>query len=192
MDGAELKKNLVYNDGVHYRCSCAGALRGLSVLLGSPAAAMTEADAFLEHEVSSAKQLTEPDTTLQQAEFNYRARRLSAAMEQFGMLAAMHDHPFAWLRIGNICHRRGDASGALDAYQRAARAASRSAEFDDLGQRAIMNQALLGLDQTQLALEALGLRAAVQADKGWMGEMQLRLEELSAAMPGIAVKDAQQ
>lgn len=131
------------------------------------------------------------NATLETAEFNYRARRLSAAMEQFGMVAAMEDHPFAWLRVGNICHRRGDASGALDAYKRAAKAAARSAEFAALGQRAVMNQALLGLDQAQSALETLGMKSPGSGDAKWIDEMQLRLQELSAAIPATKPQNAQ-
>ena len=130
------------------------------------------------------------NVTLEAAEFNYRARRLSAAMEQFGMVAAMEDHPFAWLRVGNICHRRGDASGALDAYQRAANAAAKSPEFAALGHRAVMNQALLGLDQAQSALETLGMNSPGGGDAKWIEEMQLRLQELSAAIPATKAQNA--
>lgn len=163
---------------------------GMCAGLLAPAVASAEADGVTADRLPVVEQAITSEATLQTAEFNYRARRLGAAMEQFGMIAAMQDHPFAWLRVGNICHRRGDAGGALEAYQRAAKAAARSPEFADLGHRAIMNQALLGLDQAQLALESLGMKAGGTADNQWVDEMQLRLEELSAAIPDIAIKDA--
>lgn len=165
-------------------------LLGICAILLAPVDAKAETDNLVvAASLPSSEQKFASDATLQTAEFNYRARRLSAAMEQFGMIAAMQDHPFAWLRVGNICHRRGDASGALDAYQRAAKAASRSPEYVELGHRAIMNQALLGLDQAQLALESLGMKASGVADNQWVDEIQLRLEELAAAIPDIAVTD---
>ncbi|MGH1357966.1 MAG: hypothetical protein ACRBC3_04315 [Burkholderiaceae bacterium] len=127
------------------------------------------------------------DPTLEKAEINYRARRLTAAMEQFGMIAALHDHPFAWLRVGNILHRRGDVVGALDAYQRAQRAARQADRFAQLGARALMNLALLGLDQAQLALEAFGNVDAPRATSPWVKEVQTRLSELTAALPAKPV-----
>lgn len=120
--------------------------------------------------------------TLQKAEENYRARRLDAAMEQFGMIAAMDDHPFAWLRIGNICHRRGDVSGAFDAYRRARQAASGSPQYAQIRAQAIMNLALLGLDQAQLALEDLGTENATPDSRRWAHEVRLRLGELNNAL----------
>ncbi len=120
--------------------------------------------------------------TLQKAEANYRARRLDAAMEQFGMIAAMDNHPFAWLRIGNICHRRGDVSGAFDAYQRARASASGAERFAELQARAVMNLALLGLDQAQVALEDLGLPDRQRASGRWVDEVRLRLDELAGTL----------
>lgn len=179
---------------IHNRIACGCLFLGITANLIVPAYANAQVEAEAHSQIDNHLLKTEPistsEATLQTAEFNYRARRLSAAMEQFGMIAAMQDHPFAWLRVGNICHRRGDASGALDAYQRAAKSASRSSEYAELGHRAIMNQALLGLDQAQLALESLGMKSTGVADNLWVDEIQLRLEELSAAIPDIAVKDA--
>lgn len=125
------------------------------------------------------------NATLEKAEINYRARRLSAAMEQFGMVAAMQDHPFAWLRVGNICHRRGDVTGAFDAYKRAQIAASQSERFADLRDRAVMNLALLGLDQAQVALEQINASGAGKASATWVTEVRTRIGELSDAMPGV-------
>lgn len=167
-----------------FRVCFLSALVALSGVAGQPVFAQEQPDSQPLQGISSQLARSPDDPTLEKAEINYRARRLTAAMEQFGMIAALDDHPFAWLRVGNILHRRGDVAGALDAYQRAHRAAARSSRYAALGARAMMNQALLGLDQAQLALDTLSGKPARQATDPWLNEVRTRLEELSAALPG--------
>ncbi len=164
----------------------------LSVVLGfgsQSLLAQDQPDHPLYQGISSQLARSPDDPTLQRAEINYRARRLTAAMEQFGMIAALNDHPFAWLRVGNILHRRGDVVGALDAYRRAHQAAGRERRYAPLGARAMMNQALLGLDQAQAALDALTGAPARQATSPWIAEVRTRLDELSAALPNKPAVD---
>lgn len=120
---------------------------------------------------------------MQGAELNYRARRYDVALEQFGVIAAMQDHPFAWLRIGNIWHRRGEVGQAFDAYTRARDAASTSQRLSGLRDRATMNLALLGLDQAQIAVEEMHTARAAAPSQQWQQEVAARLDELRTGLP---------
>ena len=119
---------------------------------------------------------------LEHAESLYKARRYDEAMSAFGVLAATEDHPFAWLRIGNIWHRRGDVPMALDAYVRAQSRGQQTSSDERLAVRATMNIVLLALDQAQIALEALGKNPGAPSDP-WAREIVLRMEELRAVLP---------
>ena len=121
---------------------------------------------------------------LNQAESNYQAGRYVHAIEQFGMVAAMNNHPFAWLRIGNIWHRRGNAAMALDAYRKASDLSATSEQHRKLWSRAMMNMTLLGIDQARQAVIALGPAQKEKASVQWASEIRLRVQELQRALPG--------
>lgn len=125
---------------------------------------------------------------LELGEAAYRARRYDAAMEQFGVAAAAHDHPFAWLRIGNIWHRRGQVALAMHAYGRARDAAAALGQQRGVRERAVMNIALLSLDQARQALDALGQSAGSDAERRWRTEVGIRLRDLldQVDAPGTA------
>ncbi|MEZ5652438.1 MAG: hypothetical protein R3E87_18015 [Burkholderiaceae bacterium] len=123
---------------------------------------------------------------LERAEAAYRARRYEVALEQFGLVAATDDHPLAWLRIGNIWHRQGQVAMAMDAYGRARDAAARVGQKRGLRERAIMNIALLSLDQAQRALDAAGDRVGAPDNRRWHAEVELRLHELLDSIVGGA------
>lgn len=127
---------------------------------------------------------------LELAEAAYRARRYDEALDRFGLLAAGSDHPFAWLRIGNIWHRRGQVAMAMDAYGRARDSAAALGHVRGLRERAIMNIGLLSLEQARRALVAVGPVSG--ADPRWQREMQLRLAELGDALgaPQVAAEAA--
>jgi len=126
---------------------------------------------------------TEPKL-LNKAESNYQAGRYVHAIEQFGMVAAMNNHPFAWLRIGNIWHRRGNAAMALDAYRKASDLSATSEQHQKLWSRAMMNMTLLGIDQARQAVVALGPLQKQNASVQWASEIRLRVQELQRALPG--------
>ncbi|MEZ5741309.1 MAG: tetratricopeptide repeat protein [Burkholderiaceae bacterium] len=113
----------------------------------------------------------------------YRARNYDVAMDQFGLVAASSNHPFAWLRIGNIWHRRGNVPMALDAYNRARDAAAPNGQQAALFYRALMNISLLTLEQARQAVTEIGATAGGSGTAKWLGEIRLRLTELSAAVP---------
>lgn len=61
------------------------------------------------------------DRLLGEAESAYRAGRWGQALESFKAVTAFDaDNPQAWLRIGNLNHRRGQLLAAASAYRRAA------------------------------------------------------------------------
>ncbi len=124
--------------------------------------------------------------SLQAAEFHYRARRFDQALEHFGMIAAMQDHPFAWLRVGNIWHRRGQVGRAFDAYLRVDQAAGVASRFSALRDRAAMNRALLGIDQAQLVVEEMRMAKISVPSRQWQHEVLTRLDELREAFPNDA------
>ncbi len=121
---------------------------------------------------------------LSQAESNYQAGRYVHAIEQFGMVAAMNNHPLAWLRIGNVWHRRGNAAMALDAYRRASELSATSEQHRKLWSRAMMNMTLLGIDQARQAVVALGPAQKETASAQWASEIRTRIQELQRALPG--------
>ncbi|MEZ5660987.1 MAG: hypothetical protein R3E83_21480 [Burkholderiaceae bacterium] len=121
---------------------------------------------------------------MERAEAAYRARRYDVALEHFGMVAASEDHPLAWLRIANIWHRQGQVAMAMDAYGRARDAAARLGQQHGLRERAIMNIALLSLDQAQRALDAAGAVVTAPENRRWQAEVQLRLHELLDSLAG--------
>lgn len=58
---------------------------------------------------------------LGEAEASYQAGRWAQAMEAFRAVTAFDAaNPFAWLRIGNLHHRRGQLLAAASAYRKAA------------------------------------------------------------------------
>lgn len=120
---------------------------------------------------------------LQLAEQQYQAGQYESALHGFGMIAAMQGHPFAWLRVGNVWHRRGNASMAANAYQRARQAASLSPRHSKLRYRAIMNLALLGLEQASQALDEVGPVDTSSISPVWLSEVRTRLHELQARLP---------
>lgn len=64
---------------------------------------------------------------LGEAEAIYQEGRWSQAMEAFKAVTAFDaGNPFAWLRIGNLHHRRGQLLAAASAYRKAAGAAAAS------------------------------------------------------------------
>ncbi|MGC1441904.1 MAG: hypothetical protein WA888_14960 [Burkholderiaceae bacterium] len=119
---------------------------------------------------------------LRLAEQDYQAGRFGPALDRFGIAAAMSNHPFAWLRVGNIWHRRGHVAMALDAYARARTTAAKSPGHLGLLKRANMNLALLGLDQAKRSLQTIGMQKN-PADAAWFGEVGLRIAELQRVLP---------
>lgn len=115
---------------------------------------------------------------LEEGEAAYRGRRREAALVAFQRAVTIApDQAFAWLRLGNLHHQRGDAFKALAAYRRAASRGSGEGTDPALRAKALYNLALINLDlaqQTLRTLERIGppattagprepLAAAVQA-----------------------------
>lgn len=127
-----------------------------------------------------------PDSALlKQAEQDYQAGRFAQAIERFGIVAAMNNHPFSWLRIGNIWHRRGQVAMAIDAYARARTSAAISPKHQGLWRRAMINMTLLGLDQAKQSIHAIGPDRQSQIGVSWAKEIRLRLSEIQQALPPL-------
>lgn len=135
-------------------------------------------------DVPVAQTVTQLDQELlRRAETSYQRGRFEIAREQFGLVAAMNNHPFAWLRIGNIWHRQGRSSMAIDAYTRAQRSAGAIDGHQGIAQRAQKNLTLLGLALADRSLRAVGGGATGSAGNRWKNEVRRRVVLLEASLP---------
>ena len=128
---------------------------------------------------------------LRRAEASYQRGRFEIARDQFGLIAAMNNYPFAWLRIGNIWHRQGRSSMAIDAYSRARQSAGAVDGHQGIAQRAQKNLALLGLALTDRSLRAIGAGAVGSGADRWTIEVRRRLVRLEASLPTAPVLTAE-
>lgn len=89
---------------------------------------------------------------LAEAETLYRASRLDEALAAFRtIVGADPGHAHAWLRIGNVLHRKREWFDALSAYRKAARPQADPA----IREKAVYNVALLNLELARQALKRL-------------------------------------
>lgn len=127
-------------------------------------------------------------SALQRAESVYKQAAYDEALSRFSVIAAMHDHPFAWLRIGNIWHRRGQIAMAIDAYTRASESSKRSGGSQGVLSRAQKNLAMLGLSLASDAIHVVSTVSAdhhttrVAANVQWRNEMRKRMASVGAAL----------
>ena len=101
---------------------------------------------------------------LAEAEAHYRGGRFDEALPAFrGIVDADPDHAHAWLRIGNLLHRKRDWFDALSAYRRAARPQADPV----IREKAVYNVALLNLELARQAIKRLDrIRADINAGQG--------------------------
>ena len=104
-----------------------------------------------------------------QAEDAYRARRFDEAVIGYERLLALQpSNAQAWLRLGNVHHRRRDWFKALTAYRRAAARSHAGVDTEpSLRAKAIYNVALINLElarQSLRSLERLGEGAGAISD----------------------------
>ncbi|TXL65990.1 DUF192 domain-containing protein [Zeimonas arvi] len=93
-----------------------------------------------------------PDGRLAEAETLYRASRFDEALPAFrAIVDADPAHAHAWLRIGNILHRKREWFDALSAYRKAARPQADPA----IREKAVYNVALLNLELARQAMKRL-------------------------------------
>lgn len=109
---------------------------------------------------STATELVEPGV----AEQLYRSARFDESLLAFrGIVAADPDNAHAWLRIGNVLHRKRDWFDALSAYRKAARPQAEAA----IREKAVYNIALLNLELARQAMKRLErMRSQAGADEG--------------------------
>jgi uncharacterized membrane protein (UPF0127 family)/tetratricopeptide (TPR) repeat protein len=92
------------------------------------------------------------DPRLADAEQLYRDGRYAEALPLFRAIVASDPaHAHAWLRIGNLMHRKRDWFDALTAYRRAARPGADAV----IREKAVYNVALLNLELARQALKRL-------------------------------------
>ncbi len=117
----------------------------------------------------SADRRIELEKRLAEAERLYRGGDFNEAMPVFRSIVdidAAHAH--AWLRIGNLLHRKRDWFNALTAYRRAARPQADLA----IREKAVYNVGVLNLELARQALKRLErIRADDDAGRG-MGDAQ--------------------
>ena len=104
-----------------------------------------------------------------QAEEAYRTRRFDEAVIRYERLLALQpSNAQAWLRLGNVHHRRRDWFKALTAYRRAAARSHAGVDTEpSLRAKAIYNVALINLElarQSLRSLERLGEGAGAISD----------------------------
>src|SRR5690606_29530817 len=93
-----------------------------------------------------------PNGRLAEAETLYRASRFDEALPAFRTIVdADPAHAHAWLRIGNILHRKREWFDALSAYRKAARPQADPA----IREKAVYNVALLNLELARQAMKRL-------------------------------------
>jgi len=94
----------------------------------------------------------QPIERLAEAEALYRSSRFDDALPAFrSIVEADPAHAHAWLRIGNILHRRREWFDALSAYRKAARPQADPA----IREKAVYNVALLNLELARQAMKRL-------------------------------------
>lgn len=112
-----------------------------------------------------------PNGRLAEAEILYRASRFDEALPAFrAIVDADPAHAHAWLRIGNILHRKREWFDALSAYRKAARPQADPA----IREKAVYNVALLNLELARQAMKRLerirseqgGVNGRVPAPRG--------------------------
>jgi tetratricopeptide (TPR) repeat protein len=90
--------------------------------------------------------------SVEQAEQLYRSSRFDEALAAFrAMVGEDPANAHAWLRIGNVLHRKRDWFDALSAYRKAARPQADPA----IREKAVYNIALLNLELARQALKRL-------------------------------------
>jgi uncharacterized membrane protein (UPF0127 family) len=112
-----------------------------------------------------------PNGRLAEAETLYRASRFDEALPAFrAIVDSDPGHAHAWLRIGNILHRKREWFDALSAYRKAARPQADPA----IREKAVYNVALLNLELARQAMKRLerirseqgGVNGRVPAPRG--------------------------
>lgn len=129
---------------------------------------------------------------LERGEAAYRGGRADEAMAAFERVVSLEPgHVLAWLRIGNLHHRRNDRFKALGAYRRAAARGDGEGTDSALRAKALYNLALINLELAQQSLhtlERIGPAAAAAGPREPIGEairsVRQRLDALAG--PGSA------
>lgn len=132
-----------------------------------------------------------PEATVflfREAEEAYRTRRWDVALDNYRRVVALQpDHAGAWLRIGNLHHRRGQWLAAASAYRKAADRAARdgaAAEPDgavagnpspaagprDIQAKALLNLASVNLELAEAALTQAAALSRASTDQAPAGE----------------------
>lgn len=139
----------------------------------------------------------DPASLQSQAEEAYRARRFDEAVARYDRLLALQpSNAHAWLRLGNVHHRRRDWFKALAAYRRAGARSLAGVETEaPVRAKAIYNVALINLElarQSLRSLERLGDAAVAAGDPaplaGEIARTQRRLDAFPAS--GIVSRPA--
>lgn len=111
---------------------------------------------------------------LEEGEAAYRARRHDEALAVFQRVVAIDPaQTQAWLRLGNLHHRRGKWFEALSAYRRVAARGSGDGVDASLRAKALYNLALINLDLAQQSLrtlERIGPAAAAAGEREPLSE----------------------
>lgn len=128
--------------------------------LPNPEPGTEDGKASVQEGESTATELVEPGV----AEQLYRSARFDESLLAFrGIVAADPDNAHAWLRIGNVLHRKRDWFDALSAYRKAARPQAEAA----IREKAVYNIALLNLELARQAMKRLErMRSQAGADEG--------------------------
>ncbi len=124
----------------------------LDAATGQPAAPPLDAASALPPAASH-----DPQALLARAEGSYRERRFDEALVLYDRLLSLQpSNAHAWLRLGNIHHRRRDWFKALAAYRRAAVRSIAGVEIEpSLRAKAIYNTALIDLELARSSLRSL-------------------------------------
>lgn len=141
-----------------------------------------ESEGSMANEVSRGSE--EVSQALQAAEQAYRDRRFDEALAAFRQLA--EDEPanaHAWLRIGNVLHRRRDWFDALSAYRKAARPQAATA----IREKAVYNIALLNLELARQAMKRLE-RIRDEAGASGLAERRRDASVGEAAITGLSTQ----
>lgn len=95
------------------------------------------------------------ERVLAEGESEYRARRIAQALESFRQVAEIDpSNALAWLRIGNLHQQLGEFAPAAAAYRMAAGTVDLD-RWREVRDKALLNLALLGLDEADAALAQL-------------------------------------
>jgi hypothetical protein len=96
------------------------------------------------------------ERALNEADALYRSRQSGQALHAYATLVEIDaGNPQAWLRLGNLHQQAGRNEEATDAYRRAARVRAATPPEAEARGKALLNIALLGIDDAARAIDAL-------------------------------------